>query len=79
MNISAQTISLCLELISSVSVPVGADDAEIRMARLVAARRELIGALSGNGQPSPVQSPVPVQPHPGYGGGIVDSTIHGLH
>jgi hypothetical protein len=46
--ISSDTIDLCLELLSTVSVPVTLPDAEAKMQRLVAARRELLAALSGN-------------------------------
>jgi len=44
MNISHDTISLCLELLAGVSVPVTVPDAEAKMSRLVAARQELIAA-----------------------------------
>lgn len=47
MNLSQDTIALCLELLSTVSVPVTLPDAEAKMARLVAARRELLAALPG--------------------------------
>ena len=44
MNISHDTISLCLELLAGVSVPVTVPDAEAKMSRLVAVRQELIAA-----------------------------------
>lgn len=42
---SPDTITLCLELLEQVSVPVTVPDAEAKMARLVAARQELLAAL----------------------------------
>ena len=49
MEISHDTINLCLELLSTVSVPVTAPDAVDKMTRIVAARQELLAALSNNG------------------------------
>ncbi len=49
MNLSPDTISLCLELLAQVSVPVTVPDAEAKMSRLVAARAELLAALPRNG------------------------------
>jgi len=45
MTISQDTITLCLDLLSGVSVPVTVPDAETKMARLTAAHRELLAAL----------------------------------
>ena len=45
MNLSPETIGLCLELISNLNVPVTAPDAEGQMRRLVTARQELLAAL----------------------------------
>jgi hypothetical protein len=47
MNLSPGTISLCLELLSGVSVPVTMPDAEAKMRSLVTARQELLAALPG--------------------------------
>lgn len=45
MTLSPDTITLCLELLSGVSVPVTLPDAEDKMRSLVAARRELLAEL----------------------------------
>lgn len=51
MALKPDTISLCLELLSTVSVPVTLPDAEAKMSRLVAARQDLLAALSdGTGE-----------------------------
>lgn len=51
MNLSPDTINACLELLSQVSVPVTAPDAEAKMAVLVSARQELLAAHPGNAGP----------------------------
>jgi len=45
MKLSTDTVNLLLELLSTVSVPVVAPDAEEKMRRLVMARDELLAAL----------------------------------
>lgn len=45
MTLSPDTITLCLDLLSGVSVPVTLPDAEAKMRSLVAARRELLAEL----------------------------------
>lgn len=45
MNLSPETIGICLQLVSGVSVPVTVPDAEAKMSALAAAHRELLAAL----------------------------------
>lgn len=44
--ISAETIALCLELLSGISVPVGAPDADLKWQRLQCAYLELRAAAT---------------------------------
>lgn len=46
MMISQDTIHICLEVLDQSRVLVSQPDADIVMARLVAARRELLAALN---------------------------------
>lgn len=43
--ISPDTITLCLELLDTISVPVNLPDGDEKWARLRAARQELLAAL----------------------------------
>lgn len=48
-TISPDTINLCLEMLSTVSVPITLPDAEAKMKSFVTGRQELLTALATTG------------------------------